>query len=141
MPVNDEPPLVAISLADSHYTTELIKETGEFVINVPTEELLPKLMAAGGVSGRKEDKFKKTGLTPKKAEKVSAPYIEECAGYLECRVKDSKSCDGVIVFIAEVLAAKAKEALFSGSWIPEKAKTVHHLGGGSFMISDRTVKA
>ena len=140
MPVNDEPPLVAISVAETHYTTELIQKTGEFVINVPGAGLLPKLMAAGSVSGRKGDKFGKIGLTPKKSSKVSAPYIEECIGRLECRVKKALRFNGVVVFVARVLAAKVKEGLFNEYWNCRKAKTIHHLGGSSFMVSEKTVQ-
>jgi flavin reductase (DIM6/NTAB) family NADH-FMN oxidoreductase RutF len=138
-PINDEPALVGISVAEGHYTTELILETGEFAINVPSEKLLPKLMAAGKVSGRNADKFAKTGLTPSACEKISAPYIKECAGYLECRVKESHRYEGVVFFVAEVLAAKAEDELFSDRWISAKARTLHHLSGGEFILGEKSV--
>lgn len=140
-PINDEPPLVGISVAETHYTAELILETREFAINIPGKGLLPIVMAAGKVSGRKRDKFKLTGLTAKNSDKISAPHLDECAGYLECRVKDFHKYDGVIFFVAEVLAAKARKELFDEYWIPEKAKTVHHLGNGYFIVSGKKIKA
>ena len=140
MPVNDEPPLLAIAVAETHYTAELIKETGEFVVNVPNEELLKSLMICGKVSGRKENKFKKAKLTPVTGKKVKAPLIKECIGYLECRVVDAVTYDGVVVFVGSVLACGARKELYDGYWITEKAKTVHHLGSSFFALTGKRFK-
>jgi flavin reductase (DIM6/NTAB) family NADH-FMN oxidoreductase RutF len=140
-PVNDEPPLVSISLADDHYTTELIRQTGEFVINVPSHNLMEQIISTGAVSGRKENKFRKNGLTPLPGTKVSAPGIKECIGFLECRVRDTRTYDGVTVITADVLRAVADDDVFDGTWISEKARTVHHLGGKFFAVIGKRFKA
>ncbi|MBN1823143.1 MAG: flavin reductase family protein [Endomicrobiales bacterium] len=140
MPVNDDPPLIAVALSVDHYTTELIRKTGELVVNIPDESMLPSILAAGKSSGRKKDKFSEANLTPQKGEKVKACHVKECAGYLECRVVKELEFDGVALFVCGIMAANAKEGLFDEAWITDKAKTVHHVGGGYFMVSGKRIK-
>lgn len=140
-PVNDEPPLVAITVSEDHYTTELIRQTGEFVINIPSKELMDAITYTGSVSGRNENKFSKSRLKALKGIAVAAPHIGECLGFLECKVRDQMSYDGVIIFIADVLHAAADDAVFDNAWISEKAETVHHLGGGYFAVIGKRFKA
>lgn len=139
--INDEPPIVGIILSETHYTSELIIKSGEFVINIPDEKLLPAIMHTGKVSGKKENKFQATGLTPENGVKIETPHIKECIGYIECKVKNKLSYDGVILFIADVLYAQVKNDVFDEYWIPEKAKTVHHLGGAYFTLPGKRFKA
>ena len=141
MPVNDEPALVAIAVADGHYTAELIKKTGEFVINVPDEKMLAALTGCGKVSGRNEDKIKKFNLALGGGKKVGVPHLEDSIGYLECRVKDAHPYDGVILFVATVQLAAVRPDLYDGCIIPEKAKAVHHLGGSWFALTTKRFKA
>jgi flavin reductase (DIM6/NTAB) family NADH-FMN oxidoreductase RutF len=131
-PVNDEPPLVGMPLADEHYTTELINRFNQFVINIPNEELLPAIMHTGKASGRNENKFTAAGLTAVPGVKIDTPHIGECIGFLECTVRERHLLSGVTLFIAEIVHAQADDAVFDECWIAEKAKTVHHLGGAYF---------
>jgi flavin reductase (DIM6/NTAB) family NADH-FMN oxidoreductase RutF len=140
-PLNDDPALVALPIAEPHFTTELIRRSGEFAINVPGRELLPAIIHAGKSSGRNENKFTTVGLTPQPGIQIKTPHIGECIGFLECRVQDTRSYDGVTVFIARVLYAAAEDACFDGCWIPEKANTLHHLGGGYFALTGRRFKS
>jgi flavin reductase (DIM6/NTAB) family NADH-FMN oxidoreductase RutF len=94
----------------------------------------------GKTSGRHENKFKMSGLTAADGKKVKTPHIEECLGFLECRVKDRLPYDGVTLFIAEVLHAEADDKFFDGTWISEKADTIHHLGGGYFAVTGKRFK-
>lgn len=139
-PVNDEPPLLGMPLAESHYTTELINARNEFAVNIPGNDLIDAIMYAGKSSGRSEDKFKMSGLTPEKGITIATPHIKECGGFIECRVKDRHSYDGVTLFIAEVLHAAADGRLFDDCWITEKAKTIHHLGGSCFAVIGKRFK-
>lgn len=140
MPVNDDPPLVAIAISETHYTTELITQTGEFVINVPDLEVMKKYIGSGKVSGKNVDKIKKFGVSLGKGEKIKTPHMEEAIGYLECKVLNKHSYDGVIMFIATVLKAAVKEGLYDGYLVPEKATTAHHLGGGWFLVGEKRIK-
>ena len=70
------PPMVYISVRPERYSYHMIKETGEFVINLTTEKLAKATDFCGVRSGRDVDKFKETGLTREKADIVSAPMIQ-----------------------------------------------------------------
>lgn len=79
------PPMVSISIRPERYSYHMIRETGEFVINLTTEELAFATDYCGVKSGRDVDKFKETGLTREKAEKVKAPMIAEALFLLNAR--------------------------------------------------------
>jgi len=140
-PVNDEPPLVAACISSTHYTAELIDRYKEFVINIPSVELLTAVKVTGKVSGRKVDKFKLTKLlTPAPGVKVSVVHIEECIGFIETTVVDVKEYNGVKLYIGKVLYCEVESALYSKYLIAEKAKTFHHLSGSKFCISGEEVE-
>jgi len=107
--VNAEPPMVYISVRPPRFSYNMIKESGEYVINIPGEELLRVTDYCGLVSGRKVNKFEATGLTPMPAEKVKPPIIKECPINLECVTKEVVSLGTHDVFIAEVVAVHATE--------------------------------
>jgi len=141
-PVSHSPMLVAIAVAKKHYSTELITKSGEFVINVPNVNLLKQVQYCGSVSGRNEDKFKNSGLTPEPANKVKPPLIKECIANLECKVVQTISSGDHSLFIGEVLAASAEEGLFDGiiDTDDQRAKTLHHLGGDSYTTPDKKIQ-
>lgn len=140
MVVNSEPSLVAIGMGTGAYSNSLIKKSREFVINIPGEKLLKALISCGSASGRREDKFKKAGLTPAPSCKVKTPQVKECIGHMECRVIDSHQYGDVTVFIGRVVSASVRSDLFDKSWVSQKAKTIHDIGGGWFVISGKRRK-
>ena len=82
-----EPVIVGIGVAPARYSHQLIRASGEFVVNLPRASMLDKVLACGKVSGRGQvDKFRMAGLTPVPAQKVRAPLIAECPINLECRL-------------------------------------------------------
>jgi flavin reductase (DIM6/NTAB) family NADH-FMN oxidoreductase RutF len=110
------PPLVGISVQKVRFSHGLIMETKEFVINLPSEDLLWAVDYCGWVSGREEDKFNKTGLTPIPSRAVKVPSIKECPVNLECTVKDIISLEPYDLFIGEVVTTVAdEEVLLSGA--------------------------
>ena len=98
------PPMVSISIRPERYSYHMIRETGEFVINLTTEELAFATDYCGVKSGRDVDKFKETGLTREKAEKVKAPMIAEAPVSIECKVKEIRELGSHHMFIAQVAA-------------------------------------
>jgi flavin reductase (DIM6/NTAB) family NADH-FMN oxidoreductase RutF len=114
MPVSKEPPLIACAIGRAAYSRELIESTGEFIVNVPSENLKPKIYYCGFHSGRQVDKFKETGLTPHPARKVRAPIIDECVAHMECKVKQVIEAGDKNLFIGEVVEAYADEAIAKG---------------------------
>ena len=103
------PPMVSISIRPERYSYHMIRETGEFVINLTTEELAFATDYCGVKSGRDVDKFKETGLTREKAEKVKAPMIAEAPVSIECKVKEIRELGSHHMFIAQVSAVHADE--------------------------------
>ena len=104
------PPMVYISVRPERYSYQMIKETGEFVINLTTEKLAFATDYCGVRSGRDTDKFKDTGLTREKADHVKAPMIKESPVSIECRVREVKELGSHHMFLADVLAVHADEA-------------------------------
>lgn len=104
------PPMVSISVRPERYSYHMIKETGEFVINLTTEKLAFATDYCGVRSGRDTDKFRDTGLTREKAEHVKAPMIRESPVSIECRVREIKELGSHHMFLADVLAVHADEA-------------------------------
>jgi len=122
MPVSKEPPLVACAIGRRSYSCKLIESTKEFIVNIPPEELKPKIYYCGLHSGYQVDKFKETGLTPQPARKVKAPIIDECVAYMECKVRKEIETGDKKLFIGEVIEAYADEALVKGERNVEYAK-------------------
>ena len=104
------PPMVSVSIRPERYSYHMIKETGEFVINLTTEDLAFATDFCGVRSGKDTDKFKQTGLTKEKADIVKAPMIKESPVSIECRVKDIRELGSHHMFLAEVVAVHADEA-------------------------------
>lgn len=104
------PPMVSISVRPSRYSYEMIKKTGEFVINLTTEKLAFATDYCGVRSGRDVDKFKEMNLTKEKADFVRAPMIGESPVSIECKVREVKELGSHHMFLADVLAVHAEEA-------------------------------
>jgi len=134
MPLDSDPPRVALVIGEGNYSFECITKTGEFTINVPPVSLKEAVIGAGSVSGRRVDKFMKFGLTPIKARKVKPPLIEECIGHLECRMIEPELAERYNLFLADVVAVSVTKGTFKERWLVEKeeARTIHHLGGNVF---------
>ena len=103
------PPMVSISVRPERYSYPILKETGEFVINLTTKELAFATDYCGVKSGRDVDKFKEMGLTPIPASEVKAPMIKEAPVSIECRVKEIRELGSHHMFLAEVVAVHADE--------------------------------
>lgn len=103
------PPMVSISVRPERYSYHMLRESGEFVINLTTEELVFATDYCGVKSGRDVDKFRETGLTRQKAEKVAAPMIKEAPVNIECKVCQVKELGSHHMFLAEVVAVHADE--------------------------------
>lgn len=105
------PPKTYISVRPSRHSHSIIKESGEFVINLTTEDLLHATDYSGIFTGAKVDKFKKLGLTPIASHTVSAPTIKESPLALECRVSEVVNMGSHDVFIADIVNVSCDEAL------------------------------
>ncbi len=110
------PAMLYISVRPERYSYNMIKETGEFVLNLTTEALAKATDYCGVRSGKDVDKWKETGLTAGKAKELSyAPIIEECPVNIECKVTEVKELGSHHMFLAEVVAVQISEEYLNES--------------------------
>jgi len=107
--INTNPPMCYISVRPERHSYDIIKESGEFVINLTTKDLAYATDWCGVKSGRDFDKFKEMKLTPSPAQIVKAPLIEEAPINIECKVTEIKKLGSHDMFIAEVVNVNASE--------------------------------
>lgn len=103
------PPMTYISIRPSRHSYDIIKKTGEFVINLTTEELVKATDYCGVRSGKNEDKIKNCGLTLGQSKVVKAPIINESPVNIECKVKEIKKLGSHDMFIAEVVSVNVDD--------------------------------
>jgi len=138
--VSAEPPLISIALGRSRYTHECISHSKEFVVNLPTMDLLKEVALAGSISGREGDKFEKCGLTPIESIALKTPCVKECAAHIECKVIDTKEAGDHTIFIGKVVATTCEiEAVKDGVLDISRIKAVLHLGGTFFTTAGEVV--
>ncbi len=136
MPTSINPPLLAISLAPTRHSHLLIGESGEFIVNIPTLEILQAVYSCGSLTGRSFDKFKKANLTPMPAKKVKAPAIRECIAHLECSVDSKFTTGDHTIYVGKILEAYADMGVFAESYDLKKARMLYHAGGNNFALLD-----
>ena len=107
--LNTNPAMVYISVRPTRYSYNLIKESGEFVINLTTKDLAYATDWCGVKTGAKVDKFKEMKLHKEKANFVKCPMIKESPVSVECRVTEIKELGSHHMFVADVLAINADE--------------------------------
>lgn len=107
------PPMVGIAISPKRYSYSLLKDIGEFVLNVPDVSLLEAVDKCGMLSGKEIDKFDTTGLTPVKSSAVKPPMIAECPINIECLVRHRIELGSHDWFIAEIVAVKVRDVLVS----------------------------
>lgn len=112
------PPMLYVSVRPERHSYHMIKETGEFVVNLTTEELARATDYCGVRSGKDVDKWKETGLTRGSANELTyAPIIDECPVNIECKVTEVKELGSHDMFIAEVVSVQ-----ISDEYLDEKGK-------------------
>lgn len=116
------PPCVAVSLRAATYTHGSIQARGAFTVNVPSERHAREAAYFGSVSGRDTDKFAATGLTAVRADSVDAPCVVEFPLVLECRLLHTYELGLHTMFIGEIVAVKADEAIVNAGGAPDLGK-------------------
>ena len=131
-----DPAMLYISVRPERFSHHMLMETKEFVLNLTTEEIIRATDMCGVKSGADVDKWKLTGLTPVKADKVSAPLVKESPVNIECKVTEVKPLGSHDMFIAEVVSIHADEKYFDkqGRFDLNKAGLVAYSHGGYMHI-------
>jgi len=152
MPLDFDPPKIAIVIDKKTYTRELIEASGSFAINVPCRAQAAMVVRVGASSGREllgkeaDNKFEAFDLPTFSASKIAAPLVTGCVAWLECKlIAEPHIQDTYDLFLAEVVAAHADERVFSdGHWHFDghnELRTIHHVAGGNFMAIGEAFKA
>lgn len=110
-----EPPRLAIAVRPGRYSYSLIRQTREFVVNIPTPEQSTLADYVGVVTGRSEDKIGSAGLTLAPARQVRTPLLAECPVNIECTVEQEIALDSHALFIARVQAVHVEESLLDSN--------------------------
>ncbi len=131
-----DPAMLSISIRPSRYSYNLIKESGEFVVNLTTEELAYATDWCGVKSGRDVNKFKEMKLTPEPSSVVKAPSIKESPISIECKVRQIIPLGTHDMFIAEVVAVQADEKYLNenGAFDLQKANPICYSHGKYYKI-------
>jgi len=145
MPLDFDPPKVAVVVDRSTYTRGLIEASGCFALQVPCAAQADLVTTVGNTSGRPlaaagTDKFAAYGIVCVDADLIDAPLVDGCVAWLECRViawPDLQRAHDL--FLGEVVAAQADDRVFSaGRWHFDQAdpalRTLHHTSGGAYLV-------
>ncbi|MBR3133769.1 MAG: flavin reductase family protein [Clostridia bacterium] len=140
--INSNPAMVYISVRPERYSYKMIKESGEFVINLTTQNLAYATDWCGVRSGAKYDKFKEMKLTKEKANFVSCPMIKESPVSIECKVKEIKELGSHHMFVAEVLAINSDEKYIdkNGAFDISKCDLIAYANGGYYKLDKKIGK-
>lgn len=139
--LSKNPPLYALSLASTRYSFDLIKKTGEFVVNFCPYDHVQNAHICGTHSGRNTDKTKKTGFTLIPSLKVKVPSIKECYAHLECRLTQQIPTGDHILIVGEVLAVRADENVFLNDILQtDYIQPLYYLGNNIYTAIDKTKK-
>ncbi len=108
--VCSEPPMLSVSVRKERYSHDIIMETGEFVVNLTTKQMVHATDYCGVRSGRDVDKFKECGFHEEPSQVISVPGIKESPVNIECKVAEAKVLGSHTMFIANVVGVLVDEA-------------------------------
>jgi flavin reductase (DIM6/NTAB) family NADH-FMN oxidoreductase RutF len=126
------PSLVGCMISAGNHSFDLIRQSGECVINLPTLDMIDTVVRIGNSSGRSVDKFVANDLTADPAERVAAPLIRQCYANFECRLVDDAMVNRYNFFIFEIVKAHREPR-------PKHPATIHYTGDGEFMVAGKIV--
>lgn len=140
--INTNPAMCYISIRPERYSYKLIKEKGEFVINLTNKELAYATDWCGVKTGAKVDKFKEMKLTKEKAKNVKCPVIKESPVAIECKVKEIKELGSHHMFIAEILSIDADNKYIDekGAFDITKCDLITYANGKYFSLGKQVGK-
>lgn len=111
--VNTNPPMVSISVRPERFSYDLIKNSGEFAINIPISNMVREVDFCGVRSGRQVDKFTVCSFERVQSQFVQAPVIGQCPVALECKVVEQKVLGSHTLFLAQVVGVSAWQNLYN----------------------------
>lgn len=135
------PPMVSISVRPERHSYDIIKQTGEFVINLTTEDLAFATDYCGVRSGRDVDKFKEQKLTAIESKVVSCPSIGESPVNIECKVTEIKELGSHDMFLAEIVSVSVDDSLMdeTGRLCLDEAGLIAYNHGHYFPLKKKEI--
>ncbi len=121
--VCSKPPTMVVGIRPERHSYNLVKNAGEYVLNIPSAEQIEGTVFAGSKSGRDFDKFSEGGFTPEPASEIKAPMIKECPINIECRTREIVPLGAHDLFIAEVVTAHIDESVLDENGRFDASKT------------------
>ena len=133
-----QPPKTYISVRPSRHSYGMLKEGGEFVINLPSVDMARTVDFVGIYTGAKMDKWQKCSLTKQRSEQVSPPTVAECPIALECRVTDVIKMGSHDVFMADIVAVSCREDIIDeeGKMRYDRANLLAYAHGEYYALGD-----
>ena len=140
--LNTNPAMCYISVRPERYSHNIIKENGEFAINLTSRQLAYATDWCGVKSGRDVDKFKEMKLTKEKANIISVPLIKESPVSVECKVKEIVPLGSHDMFVAEIVAIDADEKYIDekGAFDISKCDLIAYANGGYYPLESKIGK-
>ncbi len=137
--INSHPPKLYISVRPERFSYDIIKNSGEFCVNIPTAEMAKAVDYCGVKSGRECDKYADCKLTKSQSFEVSCPSIEECPIVLECKTSDIIHLGTHDMFIADIIAVAVDDSLVDhkGRLMLEKADLMTYAHGDYFTVGKK----
>ncbi|RUM47081.1 MAG: flavin reductase family protein [Hydrogenothermus sp.] len=139
--VSSQPPILMVSIGrkengDKKDTWQNIEDTGEFVVNIVINQLAEKMNITSAPFAPEEDEFEKAGLTPKKADIVQAPLIEEAPINIECRKYEIVNIGKMGVIFGEILKFHIRDDILNekGYVDTTKLEIVGRMGGANYCL-------
>lgn len=136
-----KPPMLTVAIRPERLSYEYIKETSEFVINLPSKDLVHTVDFCGVRSGKNIDKIKECNLILEDSEMVDVPSLKQCPVTIECKLKSITPLGSHDLFLAEVLAVNVEESLISenGKIHLEKADLICYSHGEYFSVPSKPI--
>ena len=134
-----DPAMVSISVRKERYSHNIIKESGEFVINLTTKRLCRATDYCGVRSGKDTDKFADMHLTPEKSVKINAPAIKESPVNIECKVREIKPLGSHSMILADVVSVTIDDTLLDekGKFELNQSGLVTYSHGEYFLLGKK----
>ncbi len=146
MPLSAEPPRLGAVISRGSFTRELVEESGELVVNVPTVAMAELTYRAGRGDGREVDKVLEGGVVLVPGAHVGAPLVDGCIAWLECRMRNERAVrEAYDLVIVDVVACWADDRVFvDQEWRFEhhpELRTLHHISKGVFLAAGERIVA
>ena len=142
MPVSFEPPLVSFACVPRWHTYINIKSRFEFVINIPTREMVESIVICGKSFSRGISEIEEASLTRMSSKEVVPPRIKEAAAWLECCLSEDVPAGDHHIIIGKVLLAEVKDEFWTGDRLNvEEVLNPLHISGNLFSVPGETVEA